>query len=184
MGTRPGVRAQEVAVSERAHIEIEMLSQPRYLSGVRTLVSAVAQRLGFHEGECGQIALAVDEALCNVIRHGYERNPKGRIWIKIWPVDDEAGETCEGAALDAPLDQHRPQAGGIRVVIEDLARRVDPDDIRSRDLTEVRPGGLGVHIMREVMDEVRFEHREDAETGESGRGMRLTMTKRRSSEKA
>ncbi len=171
-------------MSERAHIHIEMLSQPRYLSGVRTLVAAVAQRLGFSESECGQIALAVDEALCNVIRHGYARSPNGSIWVSIWPVDDEAGECCEGAALDAPLDQHRPRAGGIRIVIEDLARQVDPDQIRSRDLEEVRPGGLGVHIMKEIMDEVRYEHRSEAETGENGRGMRLTMVKRRSSEKA
>ncbi|MFB3429338.1 MAG: ATP-binding protein [Phycisphaerales bacterium] len=159
-----------------------MFSQPRYLSGVRSLVSAVAQRLGFDESACGQIALAVDEALCNVIRHGYQRSPAGTIWVKIWPVDDEAGEHCEGAALDAPLDQHRPRAGGIRIVIEDLAQQVDPEAIRSRDLEEVRPGGLGVHIMKEIMDEVRFEHRAPDETGERGRGMRLTMVKRRSSE--
>lgn len=169
-------------MSEQAHIAIEMLSQPRYLSGVRTLTAAVAQRLGFDESACGQVALAVDEALCNVIRHGYERNPNGTIWIRIWPVDDEAGEHCEGAALDAPLDQHRPRAGGIRIVIEDLALQVDPEQIRPRDLEEVRPGGLGVHIMRQVMDEVRFERRPANETGQQGRGMRLTMIKRRSSE--
>jgi serine/threonine-protein kinase RsbW len=167
-------------MSEPAHIEIEMVSQPRYLSGVRLLASAVAQRLGFSESECSQIALAVDEALCNVIRHGYARSPNGKIWVKIWPVDDEAGESCEGAALDAPLDQHRPRAGGIRIVIEDMAQQVDPARIKSRDLEEVRPGGLGVHIMREVMDEVRFEQRSADETGERGRGMRLTMIKRRS----
>jgi len=171
-------------MSDPAHINIEMLSQPRYLSGVRTLVAAVAQRLGFSESDCGQIALAVDEALCNVIRHGYSRNPRGKIWVGIWPVDDEAGETCEGAALDAPLDQHRPKAGGIRIVVEDLARQVDPENIRSRDLSEVRPGGLGVHLIREIMDEVRYEHRAESETGQHGHGMRLTMTKRRSSEKA
>jgi anti-sigma regulatory factor (Ser/Thr protein kinase) len=169
---------------EKAHMCIEMLSQPRYLSGVRMLVSAVAQRLGFDEAGCGQIALAVDEALCNVIRHGYQRSPKGKIWIRIWPVDDQAGDDCSGAALDAPLDQHRPKAGGIKLVIEDLAQQVDPDDIRSRSLEEVRPGGLGVHIMREIMDEVRFERRAPDETGDRGVGMRLTMIKRRPDEMA
>ena len=172
------------AMDEKPHISIEMLSQPRYLSGVRTLTAAVAERLGFDDSSCGQIALAVDEALCNVIRHGYERSPNGVIWIKVWPVDDQAGEHCEGAALDAPLDQHRPRAGGIKVVIEDMALQVDPEIIKPRDLEEVRPGGLGVHIMREVMDEVRYEHRAPGETGESGRGMRLTMIKRRSSDEA
>ena len=56
-------------------------------------------------------------------------------------------------------------------MIEDLASQVDPADIQSRDLDDIRPGGLGVHIIREVMDEVTWERR-------SPKGMRLTMIKR------
>jgi anti-sigma regulatory factor (Ser/Thr protein kinase) len=51
---------------------------------------------------------------------------------------------------------------------------VDPATIRSRDLDDIRPGGLGVHIIHEVMDEVRYERRDS-------RGMRLTMVKQRRS---
>jgi len=130
-------------------LRFEMLSQPRYLSAVRAMVSQVAQRFGFSEGECNQMSLAVDEAICNVINHGYQRRDDGRIWVSVWPVE----------------------GGGLRVVIEDVARQVDLDSIRPRDLDEVRPGGLGVHIIREVMDEVIYEHRAEG-------GMRLTMTKR------
>ncbi len=57
------------------------------------------------------------------------------------------------------------------IVIEDRAKQVDPGSIQSRDLDDIRPGGLGVYIMREVMDEVVFEQRE-------GGGMRLRMLKR------
>jgi hypothetical protein len=39
-------------------------------------------------------------------------------------------------------------------------------------LDDIRPGGLGVYIIREIMDEVRYEKRE-------GGGMRLTLTKRK-----
>jgi anti-sigma regulatory factor (Ser/Thr protein kinase) len=60
---------------------------------------------------------------------------------------------------------------GVSIVLEDEAKQVDPDQIKSRDLDEIRPGGLGVHIIRELMDEVRYERREHA-------GMRLTMIKR------
>lgn len=115
------------------------------------MVSNVAQRLGFSEMLCGQISLAVDEALCNIINHGYERKPDGRIWLSIWAMDDD-----------------RP---GLRIVIEDRAKQVDPKTIRSRDLEEIRPGGLGVFIIKEIMDEVTYEQRE-------GGGMRLTMQKR------
>ena len=49
-------------------------------------------------------------------------------------------------------------------------KQVDPESIQPRDLDDIRPGGLGVHIIREVMDEVAYEKRQ-------GPGMRLTMIK-------
>ncbi|GAB4551360.1 MAG: hypothetical protein Tsb0013_13450 [Phycisphaerales bacterium] len=136
-----------------AHLVVEMLSQPRYLSGARDLVAAVAKRLGFTDHDCGQIALAVDEALCNVIRHGYDRRETEKIWLSIWPVTHD-------------------EKSGIRILIEDEAEQVDPEQIKPRDLDEIRPGGLGVYIIREVMDEARFERRP-----QSSVGMRLDMTK-------
>ncbi len=139
-----------VDASAEPGVRLEMLSQPRFLAAARALVGSVAQRLGFNEMQCGQISLAVDEAVCNVITHGYGRRPDGRLWINLWP-----------------LETNRP---GLKVVIEDLARQVDPSVIQPRDLDDIRPGGLGVHIIREVMDEVTYERRPD-------RGMRLTMIK-------
>jgi sigma-B regulation protein RsbU (phosphoserine phosphatase) len=38
----------------------------------------------------------------------------------------------------------------------DFAQPVEVAKIRSRPLDEVRPGGLGVHLMRSVMDHVEF----------------------------
>lgn len=152
--------ADPVQVGGPPHVKVELLSQPRYLSGARELVSAVAKRFGFDDGCCGQIALAVDEALCNVIRHGYNRREDGRIWISIWPSPTDNGSVTT-----------EPQ--GIRIVIEDEARQVEPDQIKGRELEEIRPGGLGVHIIKQVMDTVRWEKRGPV-------GMRLTMNKSRS----
>lgn len=138
------------------HLKLEMLSQPRYLSGARELVAAVAKRLGFSEQACGQIALAIDEALCNVMCHGYGRDPNGVIWLSIEPLGGHAQDNG---------------ATGIRVVIEDEAKQIDPEQIRSRDLDDIRPGGLGVHIIHEVMDSVSFQKRET-------KGMRLSLEKK------
>ncbi|MFN0132358.1 MAG: ATP-binding protein [Phycisphaerales bacterium] len=136
-------------------IRVHVVSDPTYLSGVRDLIAAVARRLSFSDDTCGQIALAVDEALANVIRHGYERRKDGPITISIWPLPGDNGHS-------------RP---GIRIVVEDEARQVDPGEIKSRDLDQIRPGGLGVHIIRQIMDEVVYEKRD-------GPGMRLTLVKR------
>ncbi len=140
-----------VDASPEPGVRLEMVSQPRFLAAARALVGSVAQRLGFNEIQCGQISLAVDEALCNVITHGYNRRPDGLIWVNIW-------------ALDA-------KPPGIKIVIEDLAHPVDPHSIQSRDLDDVRPGGLGVHIIRQIMEEVEYQRRDEG-------GMRLTMIKR------
>lgn len=141
-------------MNEAPHIKLELLSDPTYLCGARELVASISRRLGFEDMDCSKIALAVDEALCNIIRHGYDRAMDKPIWISLWPVQGDA---------------HSP--GGVRIVIEDEATQVDPVKMKSRDLDDVRPGGLGVHIIREVMDEAVYEKR-------SPRGMRLTMVKR------
>ncbi|MEO1513215.1 MAG: ATP-binding protein, partial [Planctomycetota bacterium] len=87
-------------------------------------------------------------------RHGYERAEDRPIWLSLWPL----GEPSVGSAE------------GIRIVIEDEAKQVNPDDMVGRELDDIRPGGLGVHIMREVMDSVEFAKRD-------GAGMRVEMTK-------
>lgn len=137
-------------------VKMQMQSDPMLLSGAREMVSWIARRSGFSDMDCSQIALAVDEALCNVFRHGYDRQTDRPIWLSIWSEMGTAGD------VKCP-----PR---IRIEIEDEARQVDPERIKSRDLDDVRPGGLGVHIIKQVMDEAVYARRE-------GAGMRLTMVK-------
>lgn len=150
---RPMVREQhDAAMTETPRqLRIEMPSQPKYLAGVRAFISSLALRFGFSENACSQIALALDEALCNVINHGYHRREDGPIWISVWPM----GEPVEG----------------IRILVEDEGEQVDPASIRSRDLDDIRPGGLGVYIINQIMDVVEFRTR-------NGKGMSLLMEKR------
>lgn len=156
------------AKAAEPQIRIELRSNPLLLAGVREMVSSVAKRLGFTDESCGQIALAVDEALCNVIRHGYQRAVDRPIWLSVYAI----GGVWSPHAGEAPVQDERPDA--LKIVIEDEAKQVDPEQIRSRDLEEIRPGGLGVHIIKTVMDEAVYERRQ-------GTGMRLTMTKKRNS---
>lgn len=144
-------------MNDRPAVRIEMLSDPVFLAGTREMIVSIARRLGFAQDAASQIALAVDEALCNVIRHGYDGATDRPITIGVWQTKENDGH----------------DKGGIRIVIEDEARQVDPSRIQGRALDQVRPGGLGVHIMRQVMDEVVYENR-------TPKGMRLTMFKRMS----
>lgn len=146
-------------MSPSAPVTLSLSSDPLYLSGVREFLQAVASRMGFSHRACGQIALASDEAICNVIRHGYDKRTDGPIWVHLWPTTPQ-GEP------------------GLTIVIEDEARQVDPAQIKSRNLEDIRPGGLGVHIIREVMDQAVWQPRADRPVG-----MRLTMVKLKSSDR-
>jgi anti-sigma regulatory factor (Ser/Thr protein kinase) len=153
------IEPKPVTMSKHTHmtnskpIKIELVSDPMYLCGARELVSCIAHRVGFGDMECSKIALALDEALCNVIRHGYNKATDKPIWLTIYPQKPDESTF-----------------GGIEIVIEDEAKQINPDTVIGRDLADIKPGGLGVHIMREVMDEVVFEKRK-------GQGMRLRMSK-------
>lgn len=143
-------------------LSLELRSNPLFLSAAREMIHAAANRMGFSEEACGQIALAVDEALCNVIRHGYDKAPDRPIWVRVYAV----------GGVGHPDTKGPNPTKAIRIVLEDEARQVDLSKIKSRDLDEIRPGGLGVHIIQQVMDEAVYEHRQPV-------GMRLTMVKLR-----
>lgn len=162
MSTKP--TANPIPAERAAVVTLQLRSNPLFLSGARELVYHVASRLGFSDESCGQLALAVDEAICNVIRHGYDKRADEPIWISLFA---DGGVAPPGHHGESPTD-------ALRIVIEDEAKQVDLSTIKSRNLEEIRPGGLGVHIIQEVMDEVRYEHRPGSA------GMRLTMIKRRS----
>jgi len=129
-------------------LSISFYSRPIYLGCIRQMLDALCGRLGLSSKEAARICLAIDEAICNVIRHGYENDPDGRIELEI-----------------SRIGGSEPQ---LQIDILDRAKAVDLDTIRSRDLDEVRPGGLGVHIIKEIMSHVEYSHRD-------GGGMRLRM---------
>ncbi len=123
------------------HLHATIPSDPRYLPLVRALVDEGASLVGFAQVDRNSICLAATEAITNVIRHAY------------------GGDQTK--QIDMVLDT---SGGRFRLTIVDYAKFVDPCQIASRPLDEVRPGGLGVHLMKSTMDEVRYEKNEHGGT--------------------
>jgi serine/threonine-protein kinase RsbW len=119
-------------------IKITIISNPAYIRVVRTAAEAFGGRNGFTREQSDQIGLAVNEALANVIEHGYQGNMSKVINITLDMVEDGPGQPA------------------IQIIIRDFGQQVDPDCIKSRELSEIRPGGLGVHIIKTVMDDVAY----------------------------
>jgi len=123
------------------------------LASVREFIQASLKNTRLPEEEHGKMVLAVDEAVSNIIRHAYEDFAKGSRTIEI---DFSADDTK------------------ITLVLIDSGKEFDPSAIYEPDIAEhIKLGtryGLGLFLMRRVMDEVKFIFR-------SGIENRLTMVK-------
>jgi len=128
---------------------LEFPARPDRLKLVRNAVSETASLCGCDEAVSRDMVIAVDEACQNVIRHAYGAKNDGAIVLEI-----------------------RRGAGEIVFLLRDFADEIDVAAVQPRDLQDIRPGGLGTHFMREVMDEVAFM------PTPSGGGNLLKMTKR------
>lgn len=116
------------------------------LAAVRERLRGFLEDAGFGEEENARIVLAIDEACTNIIRHAHRGELK--------PV-----------SLCMERFEER-----VVFVLQDSGTPCDPEMIQPRSLREVRPGGLGVHIIREVFDVVEYMPLEE--------GTRLTLEKR------
>lgn len=114
-------------------VTLHFTSHPRLLSVVRSAVTAAVAVAGFTGREVDEVCMAVDEACANIIRHSY------------------AGRRDEVIEMECRLGEDR-----IIVTLRDSGPPFDPAEVGERDLDEVRPGGLGLHLIRQMMDEVEY----------------------------
>jgi anti-sigma regulatory factor (Ser/Thr protein kinase) len=115
-------------------LKLEVPSDPQMLSVVRSTVQQLAAVAGFPDRECRLITLAVDEAMTNIIRHAY-------------------GSCCDKKI--ALLCEQRN--GRLEFVLEDCGASVPPEQFRGRALGQAEPGGLGLNLIGQIMDQVAYE---------------------------
>jgi serine/threonine-protein kinase RsbW len=125
-------------------LKLEMRSNPEALCLVRATLERAAEALNFRSVERRAIVRSVDEALANVMRHAYE----GKSGLPIV------------VTFRRLYGQNHPQTcAGIEVLLEDEGVAVNPSKLKGRPLEDIRPGGLGLHFMRQSMDEVEFSRK-------------------------
>jgi anti-sigma regulatory factor (Ser/Thr protein kinase) len=115
-------------------VKFAIPSDPRYLPVVRGAVGPLAAAIGWDEAECRAITLAIDEALANVIRHAYHGRADGLIEL-------ECQESVDG----------------LEIILLDNGDAPDRSRICAREIGCDQPGGLGTHIIKDVMDRVSYE---------------------------
>jgi anti-sigma regulatory factor (Ser/Thr protein kinase) len=130
-------------------MELRMSSHPSVLRPVRLALEEYGREAGLACEQADKIGLALNEALANVMRHGY------------------------GGAVDKPImvsfDRNGEGAGEeVSVEIRDWAKPVDPAKLPQTvehneplDVDAIKPGGLGLLCMRRLMDDVVFAPQPD-----------------------
>lgn len=123
-----------------------------YLDEIRDAVAEVARNGGFSEKTIYSLQLAADEAASNIIEHAYEGVSDAFLFM-----------TCD------------MRGNEIVITMRDQGKTFDPTKVKEpnlkADLSERQIGGLGVFLMRKLMDSVHYES--------SKSGNLLTMTKRK-----
>ena len=128
-------------------------AQFQYLDEIRDFVAEVASKAGFDGKEVYSIQLATDEAASNIIEHAYQGVSDGEIEL-----------SC---GMQGDL---------LTIILQDHGKPFDPASVRppnlKADLSERQIGGLGIYLMRKLMDDVRYESVPNG-------GNLLTLVKRR-----
>ena len=133
----------------RPLLRLTIPAKAEALKPLRDALNQALDRLGADAAERDRLVLAVHEAACNVIRHAYRDDGEGAIRVSL-----------------------TRQRGNLRFSLRDFAPPVDPRRVRPRDLSECRPGGLGINFIDDTMDSWRLR------PVKHHRGNVLTMRKR------
>ncbi|NOX34655.1 MAG: ATP-binding protein [Deltaproteobacteria bacterium] len=108
-------------------------SHPENLKCIRSAMADIASKAGISKEVAGNIILAVDEACSNIIRHGYKNDYNRKI------------DVCFNLMTNL-----------LTISIIDSGIRFDINSIEPRDTSQLKPGGLGLYIIKQVMDIVEY----------------------------
>ena len=147
-------------MSREVLLKMELRSSPEMACVVRGALERLTEVFGFSAPECRSVTRAVDEALTNIIRHAYGGQPDQPIALTFVRIRPKRGA----------------QGDGFEILLSDRGPAVDPAKLRGRPLDEIKPGGLGLHFIRQSMDEVEFTRDKGTNTLRLAKYLRSTKT--------
>ena len=120
----------------------EFQAKADQLTLLRELIRDCLKKEGCGQDFIQRMVLAVNEAAMNIIQHAYNMQGEGIFRVTIYTDGKE-----------------------LTFCLTDFAPTVDKKIIKSRDLDDIRPGGLGVHFINELMDQVGYLETPEMENG-------------------
>lgn len=135
-------------MAKTVHRELTVPADTRCLSQVRDAVLEVIGGCAFSPVKANLIALAVDEAVANIMEHAFSKESGGH------------GKP-EEEKIQIILDTNPER---LQVLIRDRGASFDPRGVPDADVQEHvkqgRKGGLGIFLMRRIMDEINYSYKQ------------------------
>jgi len=103
------------------------------LDRIRSFIAETASELGADSSSISDLQLAVDEAVTNIVMHGY-RNSTGEVEVEL---------TCEADIIIVRIRDNAP--------VFDLSDTAVPD-LNTSPLEKDTPGGYGVFLIQHMVD--------------------------------
>ncbi|MBN2008660.1 SpoIIE family protein phosphatase [candidate division KSB1 bacterium] len=130
--------------------ELRVPAHIDYLGELRNFVTKTGKKHGFPESIVNAFKLSVDEAATNIIKHAYR--------------DSDGGDVIMRIVI---------KRNSMTVILIDQGRYFDPTNVKDPDLKRYveigKKGGLGIFMIRKLIDEYDYRHTEE--------GNELRMTK-------
>ena len=120
---------------------LEIKSDPAELKNVRRCIENFCNE-NVSKIDVFLFKLAVDEALQNIIRYAYDFDKTRKIIIKLEKISENS----------------------LKAELRDFGTRVSSSEIKPRELHDVRPGGLGIHFIKNIAKKMSYEHQDDGGT--------------------
>lgn len=118
--------------------EILIKSRTENLTTVREFISKIVEEIRTPKDIAADIVLAVDEACTNIIKHAYKFLPDGDILIKLKYSKNK---------IEVKITDHGMPFSAETVPVPDLKKYFE----------EKRVGGLGMYLMKSLMDSVNYK---------------------------
>ncbi len=120
-----------------ADLVLSLKNDPAEIARLAPLVAEFCARHGLAEATAAQLTLVLDEAITNIISYAFDDSGEHEISVRI--------SLAPGALIAELVDDGRA-FDPLQVAAPDLAA----------PLAERAVGGLGVHLMRRLMDDIRY----------------------------
>ncbi|MDN5342405.1 ATP-binding protein [Oceanotoga sp. DSM 15011] len=120
-------------------VKISIPSKNIYIKLLRNMMKDFCTIIKYkNEDEIFMIELALNEAIANIIEHTYKYEENKKIDLSI-EYDDDV----------------------LTIKIRDYGEKIIPENIKHRDLDNIRDGGLGVYIIEQVFGKPQWVYCND-----------------------